>query len=238
MKTGQKQNGDDFRPLRVLVIEDNQDVAANIGDYLEEKVHVLDFAMDGITGLHLAVTQPIDVIILDIMLPGMDGMTLCRQFREKTETPIPVLMLTAKDTLEDKLEGFDAGADDYLLKPFALQELEARLQALVRRSRQDAPRAITAGAISVDVGRRRVTVKGEEVRLNRTCFRILVELLRSAPDVVTREDLEHLLWGDTRPASDALRSHIYALRRAIDPSDGDSQIETVTGVGFRLRGAL
>jgi DNA-binding response OmpR family regulator len=234
MKTGQKQNGDEFRPLRVLVIEDNQDVAANIGDYLEEKGHVLDFAMDGITGLHLAVTQPIDVIVLDIMLPGMDGMTLCRQFREKTETPIPVLMLTARDTLEDKLEGFDAGADDYLLKPFALQELEARLQALVRRSRQDESRAITVGAISVDMGRRRVTVSGAEVRLNRTCYRILVELLRSAPDVVTREDLEHLLWGDARPASDSLRSHIYALRRALgDPSF----IETVTGVGFRMRGS-
>jgi DNA-binding response OmpR family regulator len=234
MEKEKKLNGESFRPLRVLVIEDNQDVAANIGDYLEEKGHVLDFAMDGITGLHLAVTQPIDVIILDIMLPGMDGMTLCRQFREKTETPIPVLMLTAKDTLEDKLEGFDAGADDYLLKPFALQELEARLQALVRRSRQDESRAITVGAISVDMGRRRVTVSGAEVRLNRTCYRILVELLRSAPDVVTREDLEHLLWGDARPASDSLRSHIYALRRALgDPSF----IETVTGVGFRMRGS-
>jgi DNA-binding response OmpR family regulator len=167
----------------------------------------------------------------------MDGMTLCRQFREKVDTPVPILMLTAKDTLEDKLEGFDAGADDYLLKPFALLELEARLQALVRRSRQDTPRAVTAGAISVDMGRRLVTVNGKEVRLNRTCFRILVELLRSAPDVVTRGDLENLLWGDARPASDALRSHIYALRRAIDPPGGDSRIETVTGVGFRMRGA-
>lgn len=237
MKNGQKQNGEAFRSLRVLVIEDNQDVAANIGDYLEEKGHVVDFAMDGILGLHLAVTQPIDVIILDIILPGMDGMTLCRQFREKAETPAPVLMLTAKDTLEDKLDGFNAGADDYLLKPFALQELEARLQALVRRFGQDVSRVVTVGALSVDMGRRRVTVDGKPVRLNRTCFRILVELMRSAPDVVTREDLEHLLWGDTRPASDALRSHIYALRRAIDSPCEASYIETVTSVGFRLRDA-
>jgi DNA-binding response OmpR family regulator len=235
MKKGKKQNGEQFRPFRVLVIEDNQDMAANIGDYLEEKGHVVDFAMDGISGLHLAITQPIDVMILDIMLPGMDGMTLCRQFREKMETSIPILMLTAKDTLDDKLEGFDAGADDYLLKPFALQELEARLEALVRRSRQDDSRTLTAGAISVDIGRRCVTVEGKQVLLNRTCFSILVELLRSAPDVVTREDLEHLLWGDARPASDALRSHIYALRRAIDPPGEASFIETVTAIGFKIR---
>jgi DNA-binding response OmpR family regulator len=236
MKTGHKQNGEPIRPLRVLVIEDNQDVAANIGDYLEERGHVVDFAMDGITGLHLAVTQPMDVIILDIMLPGMDGMTLCREFRQKAETLIPVLMLTAKDTMDDKLEGFDAGADDYLLKPFALQELEARLQALVRRSRQGGAQLLTAGAICVDMGQRRATINGVPVRLNRTCFRILVELIRAAPNVVMREDLEHLLWGDTRPASDALRSHIYALRRVIDPPGGASFIETVTGIGFKLRG--
>lgn len=237
MEAGQKRNGVEFRALRVLVIEDNPDVAANIGDYLEEKGHVVDFAMDGISGLHLAVTQPIDVIVLDIMLPGMDGLTLCRRFREKTEIPIPVLMLTAKDTLDDKLDGFDAGADDYLLKPFALRELEARLQALVRRSRQDVSRTATVGDISVDMGRRRVAVDGKPVRLNRTCFRILVELVRAAPDVVTREDLEHRLWGDARPASDALRSHIYGLRQAIDSPGGASLIETVTGIGFRIRGA-
>jgi DNA-binding response OmpR family regulator len=235
MKTERKQNSEPSRSFRVLVIEDNPDVAANIGDYLEEKGHVVDFALDGISGLHLAVTQPIDVMILDIMLPGMDGITLCRQFREKMETSIPILMLTAKDTLDDKLEGFEAGADDYLLKPFELQELEARLQALVRRSRHNDSRILTVGAISVDMGRRRVTVDGKQVSLNRTCFRILVELLQSTPDVVTREDLEHLLWGDTRPASDTLRSHIYALRRAIDSPGKVSFIETVTGIGFKVR---
>jgi len=235
MKTKQRSNGGDFRVLRVLVVEDNPDVAANIGDYLEEKGHVVDFAMNGISGLHLAVTQPIDVIVLDIMLPGMDGLTLCRRFREQSETPVPVLMLTAKDTLEEKLEGFDAGADDYLLKPFALQELEARLQALVRRFRQEDSREVATGTLCVDKGRRQVTVNGKPVSLNRTCFRILVELIRRAPDVVSREDLEHMLWGDVRPASDALRSHIYTLRRAVDSPGETSRIETVTGFGFRIR---
>jgi DNA-binding response OmpR family regulator len=238
LKKKKKHDAHLFRPLRVLVIEDNQDVAANIGDYLEDKGHVVDFAMDGISGLHLAVTQPIDVIVLDIMLPGMDGITLCRRFREETEKSTPILMLTAKDTLDDKLEGFDAGADDYLLKPFALEELEARLQVLVRRSTYDASRIIEVNSIRVDMGQRRVTKEGLPIKLNRTCFRILVELMRSAPHVVTREDLEHLLWGDFKPASDVLRSHIYVLRKALDASGKESSIETVVGVGFRMRSSL
>jgi DNA-binding response OmpR family regulator len=138
--------------------------------------------------------------------------------------------------LEDKLEGFDAGADDYLLKPFALQELQARLQVLVRRSRREGAQLLTAGAICVDVGQRRVTINGVPARLNRTCYRILVELIRAAPNVVMREDLEHMLWGDARPASDALRSHVYALRRVIDNPGEASFVETVTGIGFKLRG--
>lgn len=238
IKKEKKHNTRLFRPLRVLVIEDNQDVAANIGDYLEDKGHVVDFAMDGISGLHLAVTQSIDVIVLDIMLPGVDGFTLCRRFREETEKSTPILMLTAKDTLDDKLQGFDAGADDYLLKPFALEELEARLQALVRRSLHDASRIIEVGSIRMDMGRRRVTKEGRTIKLNRTCFRILVELMRSAPCVVAREDLEHLLWGDFKPGSDVLRSHIYSLRKALDASGKDSLIETVVGVGFRMRSPL
>jgi DNA-binding response OmpR family regulator len=222
--------------LRVLVIEDNPDVAANIGDYLEDKGHSIDFAMDGISGLHLAVTQPIDVIVLDIMLPGMDGFTLCRRFREESDKPIPILMLTAKDTLSDKLEGFDAGADDYLLKPFALEELEVRLGALVRRWGSVAASVVEVGAVRVDMGRRQVTHAGRPVHLNRTCYRILVELMRAAPHVVTREDLEHRLWGDYKPASDALRSHIYALRKALGVAGEGAPIETVVGVGFRMVG--
>ncbi len=225
-----------YRHLRVLVIEDHQDVAANIGDYLEEKGHVVDFAMDGITGLHLAVTQTFDAIVLDLMLPGMDGMTLCRRFREESQKSTPILMLTAKDTLTDKLEGFDAGADDYLLKPFALEELEARLLALGRRSAHDTAPIVEIGTVRVDMGRREVTQAGKLVQLNRTCFRILVELMQAAPQVVKREDLEHLLWGDFKPASDVLRSNIYALRKALVCPGKASPIETVVGVGFRMRG--
>ena len=237
MKRLKKRRTGPVHPFRVLVIEDNPDVAANIGDFLEGKGHVVDFAMDGISGLHLAVTQPIDVIVLDIMLPGIDGFSLCRRFRQEADKATPILMLTAKDTLDDKLEGFDAGTDDYLLKPFILEELEARLQALVRRSSRETPGVLENGSLRVDMAQRRVTKAGSAVRLNRTCFRILVELMRSAPRVVTRDDLEHLLWGDFKPASDALRSHIYALRKALDDPVGESLIETVVGVGFRMRSA-
>ena len=221
--------------LRVLVIEDNPDVAANIGDYLEDKGHVVDFAMDGITGLHLAVTQPIDVIVLDIMLPGMDGLALCRRFRDESDKSTPILMLTAKDTLDDKLKGFDAGADDYLLKPFALEELDARLQVLARRAMRNAMQILEVGPVRVDMEQRQVTRDGKSVKLNRTCFHILVELMRSSPAVVAREDLEHMLWSDFKPASDVLRSHIYTLRKALDTPGETSLIETVVGVGFRMR---
>jgi DNA-binding response OmpR family regulator len=225
-----------FQSIRVLVIEDNQDLAANIGDFLEDSGHVVDYAMDGISGLHLAVTQPVDVIVLDIMLPGIDGYSLCRRFREESEKPTPILMLTARDTLDYKLQGFDAGADDYLLKPFALEELEARLMALVRRSPQyDASKILKSGPVRVDIGQRQVTINKTPVLLNRTCFKILVKLMQSAPEVVSRQDLEHHLWGDWRPASDSLRTHIYALRKALDEPGRPSFIETVVGIGFRIK---
>lgn len=221
--------------LRVLIVEDNEDIASNIGDYLEDKGHIVDFAMDGVTGLHLAVTQPLDVIVLDIMLPGIDGFSICRRLREETDIAVPVLMLTAKDTLKDKLEGFDAGTDDYMLKPFSLEELEARLFALVRRAKPDTKRIIEINRVKIDLGQRLVTRDGAQIKLNRTCFQILVELMKAAPGVVSRADLENMLWSDYKPGTDVLRSHIYALRKALDDPEEESLIETVVGVGFRMR---
>ena len=225
-----------FRKLQVLIIEDNADLAANIGDFLEDRGHVIDYAMDGISGLHLALTLPFDVIVLDIMLPGIDGMTLCRRFREETEKSNPILMLTAKDTIEDKLEGFNAGADDYLVKPFALEELEARLMALTRRpDHYESSKSFDFGSIHLDIGLQKVTVEGKPVKMTPTCFRILKELIRCAPEVVTRRDLERYLWGEWIPASDSLRTHIYAIRKALDTPGQPSCIKTITGVGFSLR---
>jgi DNA-binding response OmpR family regulator len=220
--------------LRILIVEDNIDIAENIADYLEVKGHVLDFAMDGIGGLHLALTQDYDAIVLDVMLPGMDGLTFCSKLREHGAKQTPVLMLTARDTLSDKLEGFEAGADDYLVKPFELQELEARLGALVRRAGQSLQDHLQVGDLEVDMGKMVVQRAGYPVELNRTSMKILTMLIQAYPNVVSRKEIEHVLWGDMPPDSDALRSHIYALRRAIDKPFKRPLIQTVHGVGYRL----
>jgi len=226
----------DQRPLRILVVEDNADIAENIGDYFEARGHILDFAMEGIGGLHLALTQDYDIIVLDIMMPGMDGLTFCRKLRTEGGKLIPVLMLTARDTLDDKLEGFDAGADDYLVKPFAMQELNARIDALVRRAERIPMIHLQVADLELDIGIMKVKRAGRTITLNRACLKILTLLMQAYPNVVARKDLEHALWGDMPPGSDALRSHIYTLRRAIDKPFENPLLETVHGVGYRLVG--
>jgi DNA-binding response OmpR family regulator len=224
----------DSRSLKVLIVEDNADIAENIGDYLEAQGHVIDYALEGIGGLHLALTQDFDVIVLDIMLPGMDGLTFCRKLRVDAEKHTPVLMLTARDTLSDKLEGFDAGADDYLVKPFALEELAARIGVLVRRTDVPLQDFLRVADLEFDRGKMKVHRAGRPVELNRACLKILAMLMQAHPKVVTRNELEYALWGDSPPGSDALRSHIYALRRAVDKAFKRPLIETVHGVGYRL----
>lgn len=224
----------DTRSLRILIIEDNADIAENIGDYLEQQGHVLDFAMDGISGLHLCLTHDFDIIVLDIMLPGMDGLTFCRKLRKEADNRTPVLMLTARDTLSDKLEGFEAGADDYLVKPFALEELAARITVLTRRGWQTSTARLRVGDLEIDIGKMQVRRAGRKIVLNRACLKILVMLVQAHPNIVARKELEQALWGDQPPGSDALRSHIYALRSAIDRPFKHSLLETVHGVGFRL----
>jgi len=217
-----------------LIVEDNSDIAENIGDYLEAQGHIPDFAMDGIGGLHLALTQDYDVIVLDILLPGMDGLTFCRKLREEGGKQTPVLMLTARDTLSDKLEGFDAGADDYLVKPFALEELAARLSVLTRRTNEVFKARLRVGDLELDTGSMKVHRAGRPIELNRACLRILTMLMQACPNVVSREKIEQALWGDMLPGSDALRSHIYTLRRAIDKPFGHPLLQTVHGLGYKL----
>jgi DNA-binding response OmpR family regulator len=221
-------------PLRLLVIEDNLDIAENIGDYLQAQGAILDFAMDGIGGLHLALTNTYDVIILDIMLPGMDGLTVCRKLRKEAGQETPVLMLTARDTLNDKLDGFESGADDYLIKPFALQELAARVQALSKRGKPGHRTFLRVGDLELDVGRMKAQREGQSIKLNRVCLRILTMLMETYPNVTSREEIETALWGEMLPGSDALRSHIYALRRAIDKPFKYPLLQTMHGIGYRL----
>ena len=221
------------KPLRILVIEDNKDLAGNITDFLSLHGHEVDFAMDGVTGLHLAMSLPLDIIVLDIMLPKIDGLSLCKRFRQEADRQLPIIMLTARDTLDDKLTGFLSGADDYLVKPFSLRELEARIKALTRRYSTLAT-VVTIGDLSVDMGTREVRRNGRLLILNRIGFEILACLVKASPNVVTREFLEEKLWGDFLPGSDALRSHIYSLRKELDDGGSNSMIETSRGVGYRL----
>lgn len=219
--------------MRVLVIEDNSDIAANINEYLSVEGFVVDHALDGISGMHLALTQKFDALVLDLMLPGMDGLTLCRHLRDQGFAT-PILMLTARDTLDDKLVGFDAGTDDYLVKPFAMAELVARLKALVlRRSRRDG-QELRVGDLTLNKGTFEVRRGGRVLELNKVCIRILRYLMEQTPNVVTREDLSNYLWDDQPPGSDVLRSHIYQLRQTVDKPFDNSMIQTIRGVGFRI----
>lgn len=220
--------------LRILIVEDNIDVAENIGDYLQGQGHEVDFAMDGISGLHLSLTQKFDVIVLDIMLPGLDGLTFCRKLKREADHEVPVLMLTARDTLSDKLKGFESGADDYLIKPFALEELAARIGALTRRGTKQSHSLLRIADLQVDPGKMEVRRAGQKIELNQVCLKILMMLMKSYPNVVTRKDIEYTLWGSMPPGSDSLRSHIYSLRRAIDRPFKHPLIKTIHGVGYRL----
>lgn len=220
--------------MRVLIIEDNPDLAANIGDFLDDRGHVVDFAGDGVTGLHLAVVGDFDAIVLDLALPGMDGLEVCRKLREDADKSTPVLMLTARDRLEDKLKGFEHGADDYLVKPFELQEVEARLQVLSRRGRGRSSRVLKVGDLVYNLDTLVVTRGGEEVDLNPIGLKLLRRLMESSPNVVSRQELESFVWGEEMPDSDSLRVHIHSLRNAIDKPFGSQMIQTRHGIGYRL----
>ncbi|MBU0594752.1 MAG: response regulator transcription factor [Gammaproteobacteria bacterium] len=222
--------------MSVLIVEDSQDLAANIADYLEAKGYLVDVAMDGVTGLHLAVTQPHDVIVLDLMLPGIDGLTLCRRLRQDAKSAVPILMLTARDTLDDKAAGFGEGADDYMVKPFELRELDLRLRALARRARSsETLNRLKVADLVFDLDTLSVQRAGQAVSLPVLPLKILELLMKRTPSVVWRRDIERAVWGDSPPDSDSLRVHMHTLRSAIDPPGLPPLLHTVRGVGYQLK---
>ena len=220
--------------MRLLVIEDNRDIAANLGDYLEDRGHTVDYAADGVTGLHLAVVNDFDAIVLDLNLPGIDGIEVCRKLRMEGRKQTPVLMLTARDSLESKLAGFESGADDYLVKPFALQEVEARLQVLARRTKTNLSRTLAIADLEFNLDTLEVRRGGESIQLNPTALKILQALMEASPSVVTRNELETRVWGEELPDSDSLRVHIHGLRVAIDKPFPTALIQTRHGIGYRI----
>lgn len=221
--------------MHLLLIEDHADIAANIAEFFEARGDIVEHASDGVSGLHAAMESEHDAIVLDLLLPGLDGLGLCRQLRQAGRTRVPVLMLTAKDLLSDKIEGFEAGADDYLVKPFSLAELDARLKALVRRARvTETPRALSVGDLHFDLDTLEAERDGERLKLNPTTRRILIVLLQNSHRVVTRAELERELWGDQPPQGDFLRAHMHALRTAIDKNYSVKLLHTIHGTGYRL----
>ena len=222
--------------MLVLLVEDHRLLAETLIDYLATESIEVDYASNGLAGLERARSQVFDAIILDVNLPGMDGFTICQQLRQTYQIDTPILMLTARDQLQDKLTGFEQGADDYLVKPFENQELVVRLLALVKRHRGEVTqKQLKVGDLVLDVGSQQVWREGRLIDLSPTCLRILTVLVREYPQVVSREAIEQALWGSDVPDSDVLRSHIYNLRKGVDHPFDSAMIQTVKGVGLRLQ---
>nr|WP_246191564.1 response regulator transcription factor [Pseudoxanthomonas gei] len=218
----------------MLVVEDNASLVANLFDYFEARGHTLDAAPDGITGLHLATHHAYDIVLLDWMLPRMDGREVLRRLRLHHPTQ-PVIILSARDELPDKIAGFRAGADDYLTKPFALPELEVRLEALLARSgERGRSRVLEIHGLRLDLRTLEAYREGRVLHLYPACRKLLEILMQASPAAVSRERLEVALWGEEPPDGNLLRSHIYELRRSIDGPFAVKLLHTLPRMGYRL----
>lgn len=222
--------------MRILLIEDQRDIAANIWDYLEHRGFVMDHAGDGASGLRMALDGDYDVIVLDLGLPKLDGLDLCRALRAANRDT-PVLMLTARDTLDDKLAGFVEGADDYVVKPFAMKEVEARIRALYRRGRQQQGENLHLADLSLDPVNRVAERAGQRLALTHAGFTLLEALLRRAPNLVRHAELANALWGESGGDIATLHTHLSVLRAAVDRPFATRLLHTVHGFGYRLTDA-
>ena len=223
-----------FEKTQVLLVEDNNELAGSVSDYLTALGYGVDFAFNGAAGLQLLESNPYDIVIFDIAMPKMTGLELCHKLRRELFSPIPVIFLTARDTLEDKKAGFQAGADDYLVKPFALEELHLRLQALLSRGpRRDVGIQKIAG-LTIDHNQSLVCYKDKQVRLLSLQMHILTVLLKHYPNVVSRQILEQAIWDGTPPDSDPLRTHIYRLRATLEVAFEKTVIRTVYAKGYQI----
>lgn len=219
--------------LNVLLVEDDFDLAETVIDYLAIESISCDYASNGMAGLHLLKDNRYDVVLLDLNLPRLDGLSLCERLRS-TGNDIPVLMLTARDQLDDKLAGFEAGTDDYLVKPFELKELVVRIHALAKR-RSGQAKLLRCGDLEMNLKEHTVTRAGKHIKLSPTAWQLLETLLRVSPEVVSKQELVTSVWGDDPPDSNSLKVHIFHLRKAIDETFASPLLHTVTGHGFALR---
>jgi DNA-binding response OmpR family regulator len=224
-----------FGAMRLLVVEDEKKIADSLKKGLEQEAYAVDVAYDGEYGYDLASTEDYDLIVLDLMLPGMDGMTLCKKLREEGKST-PVLMLTAKGELEDKVEGLNIGADDYLVKPFAFAELLARIKALARRPKKSLSSVLKVGDLSLDTNSYKVTRAGKEVMLSKKEFALLAYLLKNKGRVLTKEQIINNVWNfDADILPNTVEVYIGYLRDKIDrPFKEPPLIKTVRGFGYKV----
>lgn len=221
--------------MHILIVEDDAAIATNLYDFLEGCGHSVDATGDGLTGLHLAVTQPFDGILLDLRLPSLDGISLCRKLRNEAKINTPILMLTARDTLDDKLKGFESGADGYLVKPFAMREVEARLTALhKRRKGRVTGRPLKTGDLIFDPKTLSVKFAGTGVKLSSKGIRLLAVMMGEPGRVFGHRELEKAVWGEALGTSDTLRTHMHELRRTLRRVGKYDPIETMHSFGYRL----
>lgn len=217
----------------VLLVEDELDLATTIIDYLEIEDIRCDHASNGQVALNLIQNNHYQMIILDINMPQMDGLTLCKTLRQDGNDT-PILMLTARDSLEQKLEGFNAGTDDYLVKPFAMKELIARIQVLAKRKSGEV-KLITFKNLNVDLSERAASIDKLVLKLSPTNFKILETLVRKAPKGVSRQEIMTTVWGDDQPDSNSLKVHIYHLRKQLEAATNEIKLATLPNFGFVLR---
>lgn len=221
--------------MRILLVEDEPHAAHVLAKGLREQSYAVDVARDGEAAIFQAATNDYDGVILDLMLPVIDGLAVCRTIRE-SGCKVPILMLTARDAVEARVDGLDAGADDYLVKPYDIRELTARLRALIRRGSQPvAPALLTVGALTIDTRRRRVLCGGEIIVLRAKEYALLEYLARRAGDVVTRGEIAEHVWDEHfDPLSNIVDVYVQRLRRRFDRPGAESIIRTRRGEGYQL----
>jgi DNA-binding response OmpR family regulator len=220
--------------MRLLIVEDETDLAKPLKEGLEYQKYAVDLAFDGEEGERLARENSYDVIVLDIMLPKKDGVSITKTLRQDG-IATPILMLTAKGTVEDKTTGLDAGADDYLPKPFAFGELSARIRALLRRTNQEKKPVLTVADLTLDPATHEVSRAGKKIELVKKDFQLLEYLMRNAERVLTRAEIEEHVWDRNAELwSDVIRSHVKTLRAKVDRGAKQKLIRTVHGVGYKI----
>lgn len=218
--------------MNILLVEDDYDLAETVYEYLEMEGLICHHAINGEAGLNFALENDFQVILLDLNLPKLDGLSLCRKLRQNGNDT-PILMVTARDSLDNKIEGFNAGADDYLIKPFALEELMVRLLALSKR-RSGQVRKLACDDLEMNLETRTVVRSAVRIKLSPILWKLLEALLRASPGVVSKSRLETTLWGEDIPESNSLKVHMHNLRKAIDGSFSRQLIHTVSRHGFSI----